>query len=91
VSQHSFRELAISDSGFVFDPRTGATFTLNATGLAIVCALRDGVSRDGLAERVRDRFTEVPEGVDDDVQEFLRALEHHGLLAPSTNGKGGKK
>jgi hypothetical protein len=76
------RELAISDSGFVFDPRTGATFTLNATGLAIVLALRDGVSVDGVAQRVRDRFAEVPATIDDDVLDFVRALEHHGILPP---------
>ena len=29
-------DLAISDKGFVFDPYTGSTFSLNATGRGIV-------------------------------------------------------
>jgi PqqD family protein of HPr-rel-A system len=87
VSQHALRELAISDSGFVFDPRTGATFTLNATGLAIVLALRDGVSIDAVAGRVRDRFVEVPSSIEDDVIDFVRALEHHGILPSSATAE----
>jgi PqqD family protein of HPr-rel-A system len=83
LSQHALRELAISDSGFVFDPRSGATFTLNATGLAIVLALRDGLPIDALATRVRERFAETPESLDDDVMDFVRALEHHGILPPA--------
>ena len=39
------RDLAISDSGFVFDPYSGATFTANSSGRAILEALRDGHGR----------------------------------------------
>ena len=36
-------ELAISDTGFIFDPGSGATFNVNATGLIALAALREGV------------------------------------------------
>ena len=35
-------DLAISDSGFVFDPYTGASFSVNLTGLTLLRALKDG-------------------------------------------------
>jgi PqqD family protein of HPr-rel-A system len=74
------RELAISDSGFVFDPRSGATFTLNATALAIVLALRDGLAAPAIEARLRERFEDAPAELVDDVAEFVRLLEHHGIL-----------
>jgi hypothetical protein len=37
--------LALSPTGFVFDPRTGATYTVNPTGRAVLEALRDGGGR----------------------------------------------
>ena len=39
------RDLALSDTGFVFDPCSGATFTVNATGLAVLKGLTDRTTR----------------------------------------------
>lgn len=77
----SLRDLAISDSGFVFDPHSGATFTLNASGLAILLALRDGVAVSAIGSRLRDAFDGVSATVDEDVADFLGALRAHGLIA----------
>jgi PqqD family protein of HPr-rel-A system len=76
------KSLAISETGFVFDPRSGATFTLNATGLALVGALRDGASIDEAVTRLRASFDEVGDLVRDDVVDFLQALRRNGLVAP---------
>ncbi len=76
------RDLAISDSGFVFDPRTGATFTVNETGLAVLLALREGLASDALPDRVRAAFDAVPASVADDVADFVLSLCQHGLIAP---------
>ena len=43
--QH-LRDLAVSDTGFVFDPYSGATFSVNPTGLVILRALQQGAERD---------------------------------------------
>jgi PqqD family protein of HPr-rel-A system len=80
LSQHALRELAISDSGFVFDPRSGATFTLNATGLAIVLALREGLAAPAVAERLRSEFAETDAELEAHVTEFVRALEDCGVV-----------
>ena len=36
------KNIAISETGFVFDPSTGDSFTLNAVGLEIIGFLRGG-------------------------------------------------
>ena len=77
-------ELAISDSGFIFDPGTGATFNVNATGLIALIALREGVDAGDTAElaaRVRARFPSSPPDVGEHVSDFVRNLRQMGLLA----------
>jgi hypothetical protein len=73
-------QLAISASGFVFDPISGGTFTVNATGRALLEGLRDGLGLDGLTERLRARFEIDGADLRRDVLEYVRALQDAGLL-----------
>jgi PqqD family protein of HPr-rel-A system len=79
--QPRIRDIAISDAGFVFDPFSGATFTLNATGQLIVKALRDGLSQEEIMARLRTEFDGVTHKVDEDLQDFMRTLKEFSLLA----------
>ena len=77
---HKLKDLALSDSGFVFDPYSGGTFSANATGLAILRGLKDGLGREALLARLRAEF-EL--GLDDparDLDEFLGVLRQNGLV-----------
>ena len=78
--QSPLSHLAISPSGFVFDPRTGATFTVNATGRALLEGIRDGL---GLAELVRLLESEAEVGDADlrrDILEYTRSLQEQRLI-----------
>lgn len=44
------KSLAISETGFVFDPSTGDSYMLNPIGLEIIELLREGKSRDEIAK-----------------------------------------
>jgi PqqD family protein of HPr-rel-A system len=79
--QSHLRDLAISESGFVFDPVTGATFTVNPTGLAILQALRAGGDRAALIAAVSAAFETEGLDVTADVDEFLQQLERHDVLS----------
>ena len=74
------RELALSDSGFVFDPLTGHTFTVNPSGLSILRLLKDGVEESQVAARLGEQF-EIDSGEDPvrDVQDFILQLRECGL------------
>ena len=76
------RDLAVSDSGFVFDPTTGRIYTVNAVGLAVLNALKAGQPADALAPAVAEAF-DVQEGEDvaADVEEFLGHLRQEGLVS----------
>jgi PqqD family protein of HPr-rel-A system len=75
------RQLAVNDSGFVFDPLTGHTFTVNASGQRVLALLKEGHDSDSIAGRLGDEFE--LEGGDDlrrDVDDFLARLREHGLV-----------
>lgn len=74
--------LAVSDTGFVFDPRTGHTYAVNATGLAVLRGLKAG-SSVAEVERELARDFEQASAVDADLQEFLKLLVELGLLSSS--------
>ena len=75
------RDLAVSDSGFVFDPMTGYTFTVNPTGLRVLQGLKSGESPEAIAQGLLEEFDlEGGEDVPRDVDEFLDRLREHGLV-----------
>ena len=75
------QDLALSDTGFVFDPRSGATFTVNATGLLALKALRDGLDMPAIAKRLADEFEVRGGDPRHDVDEFVQLLKQNGVLS----------
>lgn len=74
------KDIAISETGFVFDPFSGGTFTLNATGQFVIKAVRDGLSRDQIVAKIRESFSHVTSQAAQDVDDFMRTLQSLGLL-----------
>ncbi len=80
-TKQRLRDLAISDSGFIFDPYSGATFTLTPTGVEIVNGLREGQGREEILENLASLY-EISE-LDDpgrDLDEFIGMLRQHGIV-----------
>ena len=73
------KTLAVSDTGFVFDPTTGATFTLNETGRAVIRLLKDGNSRYQIRERLLSEYDCQADQLDRDLDYFFAQLSGHGL------------
>ena len=68
------RRLAVSESGFVFDPVSGHSFTLNETGLAIVRLLQQERHLPEIRKALLDDFDVDPESLERDLVEFLGSL-----------------
>jgi PqqD family protein of HPr-rel-A system len=74
------RDLALSDSGFVFDPMTGHSFTVNQSGLRILRWLKDGMTSEDVVKLLADTFELEPgEDPSRDVQDFVMQLRECGL------------
>jgi PqqD family protein of HPr-rel-A system len=74
--------LAVSDTGFVFDPRTGHTYSVNQTGLAVLRGLKDGHSLQQIHEELSSGFEQAA-GVDEHVRQFVQLLTELGLVPES--------
>jgi PqqD family protein of HPr-rel-A system len=75
------RDLALSDSGFVFDPVTGHTFTINATGGFAIRCLKEGLTAEETAQRMSEQFS-VGDNEDcgRDLRDFVLQLRECGLV-----------
>ena len=82
-THEKLKDLAISDSGFVFDPYTGATFNANATGRAILEGLRADQGRAALLERLELRFDAAQQDLSRDLDDFLQTLRREGIVPPT--------
>jgi len=80
--EHRLRDLAVSESGFVFDPHGGQTYSLNQTGKRILEELRRGTPPERIEAVLRESF-EVEAGVEvaRDVRDFLLQAREQGWLA----------
>lgn len=74
------QDLAVSETGFVFDPHSGATFSTNASGLTILRALKDGADRAGIRARLEETFETGGADLERDLDEFFHLLRRHALL-----------
>ncbi len=74
-------QLAVSPSGFVFDPRTGATFSVNVTGRLLLEALREGRGLADLTALLAEQFDAGRADLHRDVLEFVHLLRSEGLLS----------
>ena len=78
--------LALSESGFLFDARTGLTYTLSKTGTFLLRALIDGQDAEALPGRLVATFDVEPPVARRDVEQFLFRLKDIGVLAKDDNG-----
>lgn len=74
------RDLAVSETGFVFDPVSGATFNTNVTGRTIIQGLKEGDDRFALLTRLRESFEIGEQDLDADLDDFLFMLRESGIL-----------
>ena len=69
--------LAVSESGFVFDPASGHHFTVNETGLVLLRLLLKEQRLDQILETLHDEFDAEPRDIERDVIEFVSALREN--------------
>lgn len=74
------KDLAVSETGFVFDPYTGASFSTNATGFTVLACLKEGLDRGATLARLTESFEMAEEDVERDLDEFIFLLRENGVL-----------
>ena len=74
------KNIAISDSGFIFNPDTGESFTANPMGLEILDMLKEGLDLAEISKRIMARYKTEKDTVEKDYSDFINMLEQYNLL-----------
>lgn len=75
--------LAISDSGFLFLPNTGETFTLNETGKFIFHLLEENASTAEIKNKITEEFDIDAASAEKDLDDFIHHLSSLKLILPA--------
>ena len=68
----------LNDRGFVFDPASGETFQLNATGLRIVRLLQSGLGNEAALAQVVTEFDVDDHTAQRDFSDFVESIARLG-------------
>jgi len=72
--------LALSESGFLFDARTGSTYSLNRTGTFVLRELMAGTPVGKIGGRLLEAFEVDAETAARDVEQILFRLKFLGVI-----------
>lgn len=84
------QNLALSESGFLFDAHTGSTFSLNKTGTFLLRAMIDGTAPEDLKALLFDQYEVDADTAERDIDQFLFRLKDLGLLTGEDDVYDGK-
>jgi len=73
-------QLAISEEGFIFDPTTGESFTVNKIGIDIISALRQNKNEDEIVKSLEKKYDMEANIVERDVSDFISHLRTYKLF-----------
>jgi len=73
-SAEVLNRLAISENGFIFDPASGNSFTVNPTGLLIIDLLKKEPDQKKALASIQHEFEVSSTTLERDVLEFARTL-----------------
>ena len=74
------KNVAVSDSGFVFNPTTGESFSANPIGTEIIEMLKQGKTQEEIKDNILKNYNTEQDIVDKDVFEFYELLKQFSLL-----------
>jgi len=84
----NIRRVSSADWAIVLDVRRGTMFRLNPLGSLILELLDRGDSLQQITEQISGQFGVAFDAVQQDVKEFMNALEIHGVLDPHSSKAG---
>ncbi|MFH0865933.1 MAG: PqqD family protein [Bacteroidota bacterium] len=78
------KNIALSDSGFVFNPSTGESFSVNPIGVEILQLLREGKDKDHIKATITEQYQIDEATFERDFDDFTNMMKHY--LLTETDG-----
>ncbi|UCG28056.1 MAG: PqqD family protein [Bacteroidales bacterium] len=74
------KNIAISESGFIFDPNTGESFSINPIGAEIIGIMKLGKSTDEIQSSILDKYDVDAASFEKYYYDFLNMLKQYNLV-----------
>ena len=74
------KNIAISDSGFLFNPSTGDSYSVNPVGMEIIRLLQQDKSKDAVMQAVMSAYICDEATFEKDFYDFSTMLRNYKLL-----------
>ena len=74
------KNIATNESGFVFNPATGDSFSSNPVAADIIQLMKDGLSLNEIKKNLLDKYEIDKMAIEKDVDEFVIMLKENNLL-----------
>ena len=72
--------LAVSDTGFIFDPATGHSYTTNEVGIRLLNLIKQGLDKEQVVAQVIAEYDVSEDEIDIDYNEFVDNLKANFLI-----------
>ena len=73
------KDVAVSDSGFVFNPTTGESFSVNPIGMEIIGLMKAGKSIEEVIDHILKQYDTEQVTAEKDLYDFYEMLGHYSL------------
>lgn len=73
------KNIAISDSGFLFNPSSGDSYSVNPIGQEIIQMLQDEKSEQEILDHILEEYMIDKNTVEKDLYDFLNMLKNYKL------------
>lgn len=81
------KNIAISDTGFIFNPSTGESFSVNPIGVDIIKMMKEGKSKEEIKKYILDKFQTDEATFERDYYDFVSIMNHYHITEADAEKK----
>ena len=74
------KNVAVSESGLLFNPVTGESFSVNPIGIEILNLIREEKSEEQINKAITEKYSTDKPTFEKDYQDFIGILLHNNLV-----------
>ncbi|MGA2298879.1 MAG: PqqD family protein [FCB group bacterium] len=74
------KNIAASETGFIFNPSTGDSFSTNEIGSEILMLMKENKSNSDIENYILDKYDIDSVTFERDYEDFISLLQNHNLL-----------
>jgi len=74
------KNIAVSDTGFIFNPSTGDSYSVNPIGLEMLKLLKEEKEDSSIVDYIQNNYLIAGDTVEKDLYDFKNMLENYKLI-----------